>query len=111
MEVRKIARVIQFDTQKMKKVNLFETSRMFCDLYCLEPGQRQELHTHEGCDKIYHVLEGRGRITVGGETRKLEAGEITFAPSGEAHGVENDAASRLTCLVFMAPHPNPGKFQ
>ena len=28
-----------FNEQKMQKVNLFETERMFCDLYCFEPGQ------------------------------------------------------------------------
>ena len=49
-----------FNEQKMQKVNLFETERMFCDLYCFEPGQEQKTHTHAGADKIYYVLEGRG---------------------------------------------------
>ena len=36
---RKVAEAIQFSSEKMKKNGLFETERMFCDLYCFEPGQ------------------------------------------------------------------------
>ncbi len=78
---------------------------MFCDVYCLEPGQRQKIHSHDGNDKIYYVLEGTGRFTVGTQTRLLEPGEITCAFSRQPHGVENTGKHRLTCLVFMAPHP------
>ncbi|MFT5475087.1 MAG: hypothetical protein ACI8Y8_000416, partial [Planctomycetota bacterium] len=31
----------RFRPEKMQKVNLFETDQMFCDIYCLEPGQAQ----------------------------------------------------------------------
>jgi hypothetical protein len=30
---------LSFSADKMKKVNLFDTERMFCDVYCFEPGQ------------------------------------------------------------------------
>ena len=31
-----------FAEEKMKKLNVFETSRFFCDVYCFEPGQTQK---------------------------------------------------------------------
>ncbi|MDA2928143.1 cupin domain-containing protein [Acidobacteria bacterium AH-259-G07] len=104
MEVRKITKVVQFSSEKMQKINLFESPRMFCDIYCLEPGQKQKVHSHEGNDKIYYVVQGEGRFTIGQEMRLLKSGEITCAFSGELHGVENTSNARLTCLVFMAPH-------
>lgn len=94
-----------FDPGKMRKNNLFETSRFFCDLYCLEPGQAQAPHTHEGSDKIYVVLEGEGTFRVGDGQEALEAGQAVLAGSGEVHGVTNEGPDRLVCLVFMAPHP------
>lgn len=106
MDVRKISRLVRFDSQKMRKVNLFESQNMFCDLYCLEPEQQQSVHTHAGSDKIYCVVEGEGTFRVGSETRVLKAGEAVCAWSGQPHGVENRSQSRLTCLVFMAPHPS-----
>ena len=78
---------------------------IFCDIYCFEPGQTQKVHSHEGSDKVYYVLEGRGKVTVGSEVRELAADEITLAPSGEDHGVMNDSGERLVMLVFMAPKP------
>jgi quercetin dioxygenase-like cupin family protein len=94
-----------FDPAKMRKNNLFQTSRFFCDLYCLEPGQAQAPHTHAGSDKVYVVLEGEGTFRVGAEEAALEAGQAVMAASGEVHGVANEGPGRLVCLVFMAPHP------
>ena len=34
MEVRTITEAVQFSSEKMQKVNLFESPRMFCDIYC-----------------------------------------------------------------------------
>ncbi len=110
MKVRTITEAVQFSSEKMQKVNLFESPRMFCDIYCLEPGQIQKVHSHQGNDKIYYVVEGEGSFTVGQETRLLRSGEITCAFSDELHGVENTSSERLICLVFMAPnHSQPEK--
>jgi mannose-6-phosphate isomerase-like protein (cupin superfamily) len=94
-----------FDTLKMNKVNLFETPRMFCDIYCFEPGQEQKTHSHTGADKIYYVLEGRGTFHIGGESRDLSEQTIVIAPSEVEHGVVNTSQARLVLLVYMAPKP------
>ena len=94
-----------FSPDKMKKVGLFETERFFLDLYCLEPGQAQKPHAHEGCDKVYLVVEGRARVQVGNEERALARGEAVIAGSGEVHGIANDSDARLVVLTFMSPPP------
>jgi quercetin dioxygenase-like cupin family protein len=95
-----------FSSEKMRKVNLFETDNLFCDIYGLRPGQAQKPHSHQGADKVYYVLEGSGTFQVGGEEKVLRAGMIVLAPSGVDHGVENTSSEDLTLLVFMAPNPN-----
>lgn len=106
METKDLKLERRFSTEKMQKVNLFETERMFADIYCLEPGQEQKRHAHSGADKIYFVIEGTGRFHIGGEERDLGADQIVLAPADVEHGVRNDSASRLVLLVFMAPNPN-----
>lgn len=96
----------RFAPEKMQKVGLFETPQMFADLYCLEPGQAQKPHAHEGATKFYLVLEGRGRFQVGDEQRELGPGGLAWAEPGEPHGVENPGPERLVCFVSMAPNPN-----
>jgi len=105
MKVVKVRDQIAFKAEKMNKVSLFDSERFFCDVYCLDPGQTQKVHAHEGSDKIYYVLEGRGKITVGQEEKVVAADEMTLAPSGEEHGVVNHTDQQLVMLVFMAPKP------
>ena len=105
MKVVRLADYQQFSAEKMKKNNLFQTPRFFCDIYCFEPGQEQKGHVHGEQDKIYLVLEGEGTFQVGGESKILGQGFGTLAPAGEAHGVKNHTNERLKLLVFVAPNP------
>jgi len=98
-----------FRPEKMAKVSLFESPRLFCDVYCLLPGQSQASHSHADNDKVYSVLTGRCRVEIGAEQRTLRAGEVAIAAAGVAHAVHNDSDAPATLLVVMAPHPRfPG---
>ncbi len=98
--------VARFSPEKMAKVNLFESPRMFCDLYCLEPGQTQKDHDHAENDKVYHVLSGACTVRIGEERRTLTEGHTAVAPAGVIHGLHNESGARATLLVVMAPHPS-----
>jgi len=102
---KQLADALRFGSDKMKKNGIFETERFFCDLYCFEPGQEQAAHTHEGSDKVYVVMEGKGTFQIGGEERALAEKEVALAPAGQSHGVKNPGPERLVLLVFMAPKP------
>jgi quercetin dioxygenase-like cupin family protein len=102
---KSLSDAMRFSSEKMKKNGLFETERMFCDLYCFEPGQAQAPHTHEGSDKIYVVVKGKGLFQIGEEQKELKEMQIAIATSGQRHGVSNSGPERLVLLVFMAPKP------
>lgn len=105
--VKDLAAVVGGSPAKMRKVNQFETSRFFCDVYVLVPGQAQAPHAHVASDKVYAVLSGRGRVRVGAETFDVREGHAVLCPAGADHGVENPGPTDLRLLVFMAPHPKP----
>jgi quercetin dioxygenase-like cupin family protein len=104
IETRRID-VRRFDAAKLQKLNLFQTPRFFCDVYCLEPGQAQKPHSHQGADKVYAVLEGKVRVQLGAEQAWLAAGDAVLAPAGVEHGLDNPGPARAAVLVFMAPGP------
>ena len=89
----------------MAKIALAATSRAQLDLYCLAPGQAQKPHTHADQDKIYVVLEGRARVTLGDAEETLEPGEAVVAAAGAAHGIANDTSAPVLVLVVVAPPP------
>ena len=96
---------VELRADKMAKVALATTDRAQLDLYCVAPGQAQKPHTHGDQDKIYYVLEGRGRFRVGSEEQALEAGDAAVAPAGVEHGLVNDGAAPLLVLVVVTPPP------
>lgn len=105
MDVKHLHSFTQFADDKLKKHNLFETPRFFLDLYCLKPGQAQKPHAHSDADKVYLVLEGQARVTVGGEVQTLSEGAAVLAPAGSEHGVDNPGPSNARLLVMMTPPP------
>jgi quercetin dioxygenase-like cupin family protein len=105
LQIKRLADLFRFDASKMQKINVFETPRFFCDVYCLEPGQAQKPHRHEGADKVYALLEGELRVSVGGDSATLSQGQAVLAPSGLDHGIENPGPARASVMVFMAPKP------
>ena len=105
MNVVNVSDYQQFSSENMKKNNMFQTPRLFCDIYCFEPGQEQKGHIHDEQDKVYLVLEGQGTFQVGSEKQVLGPWQGTMAPAGEEHGVKNHTGQRLKVLVFVAPNP------
>jgi mannose-6-phosphate isomerase-like protein (cupin superfamily) len=96
---------IALQADRMAKVALAATSRALLDLYCLAPGQAQKPHAHGDQDKIYFVLEGRGRIHLDGREEVVTPGDAVVAKAGTMHGVVNDGSDRLILLVVVSPPP------
>ena len=94
-----------FSPERMAKVTLAEGAGMMVGLNCLLPGQRHELHSHKGQDKLYHVLQGRGTFVVGEQDFALDTGEQVFVPGGVPHGASNMSSEKLVVLVVLAPPP------
>lgn len=95
----------RFFGDSLTKVPLFDSQHMLFDLYCLQPGQSQKVHSHADADKVYVVLEGEALFQVDGETELLPEGTAVLARAGQAHGVSNESTSKVVLLVAMAPRP------
>ena len=106
MESKTVQDHISFSEEKMKKNALFDSPHLFYDTYCLLPGQAQKVHAHEASDKIYYVISGTGRFTVGDEEQDLPQGRAVIARSMQPHGVRNESSQELVLLVTMAPRPS-----
>ena len=101
----RVAEHARFSADRMAKVALGATDRALLALHCVAPGQSQKAHTHDDQDKIYVVLEGRGRVRVGDAEDTLGPGEAVIAPAGVEHGLVNDGPASLLMLVVVTPPP------
>src|SRR6266480_7025295 len=91
------------NAEKFHKTTLWQGEHVTVGLNCLEPDQVQSVHAHQGADKVYFVLEGRGRFTIGEVDQEVGAGILVTAPAGMPHGVTNTGVERLSLLVAIAP--------
>ena len=99
------SRHAQWRPDKMGKATLFESTRLLVGLNAFEPGQLHELHSHEGMDKLYQVLEGDGVFLLEGRELPMQSGDLLIAPDGVPHGIRNSGTGRLLVLAVLAPHP------
>ena len=94
-----------FTSEKMGKATLFRSDRIMVGINAFEPGQQHKLHTHQGMDKVYQVLEGNGLFLLEGREFPMEAGTLLVAPEGVSHGIRNTGDGRLVVLAILAPAP------
>jgi len=106
MERKRLGDARRFAPEKMVKSSLFATPRLFYDLYCLLPGQAQKVHAHATSDKVYLVVSGRARVTLGDEEADLGPEEAVLCAAGVPHGVANASEEPVTLLVVTTPPPS-----
>lgn len=72
-------------------------------LWRLRPGQASTSHRHRSQEELYVVLEGRGRIRVGGEAVELGRLDALLVEPGDVRQVFNDTDEDALWLVVGAP--------
>jgi mannose-6-phosphate isomerase-like protein (cupin superfamily) len=95
----------KFDKKALVKASLASSDRLGLGLMCFEPGQAQEVHSHDGSDKLYFVVEGVAHVTVGKSSENMGPGTFALAKAGEPHAIGNRGRDRLTVLSVVAPPP------
>ena len=68
----------------------------------LAPGKEIEAHI-DPYEEIYFVLEGRGLMSVGQESREVGPLDATYLPAGIPHALLNTGEKDLVILVVAAP--------
>ena len=65
------------------------------------PGGGLREHRHRQAE-VYLVLAGEGSVSIGGETRPVEAGSAVFVPGDAWHSCVNTGASELRLAYVIA---------
>lgn len=102
MEAHELAEVLERRAASGRPyLEFIRSDALSVGLYVLAAGavDRQQPH---GEDEAYHVVTGRGRITVGSETRDVGPGSIVFVAATVPHRF-HDIEEELRIVVFFAP--------
>lgn len=80
----------------------YETPLRFFYYMEIPPGTSIGYHQHKDDEEMYVVLEGRGLMTVDGETREVKAGDTILNKPFGSHGLQNHTDKDLKLLVYEA---------
>lgn len=67
------------------------------------PGAATVLHRHARTEELYHVLAGRGTMTLGSRDFAVGPGDTVCIPPGTAHRIRNAGPDRLRFLCCCSP--------
>jgi len=69
----------------------------------LPAGGSTAAHRHVRTEEIYYLLDGRGLIRVGDQTREVATGDAIAIPPGAFHQITNTGSGLLKFLCCCAP--------
>ena len=58
-------------------------------------------HVHNGDTEIYYVLSGKAEYNDNGNVTTIQAGDVTFTPSGSGHGVDNTGDEPFEIIALI----------
>lgn len=101
MNIVKAESLATFSSDKYAKIPINGTEGLL-RLLCFESGQGVPMHKHPKGDEYFYVIEGKGKITIGGEEAEAGPGSIIKAPAGVPHQWKN-GGQRLVLLSILIP--------
>ena len=68
----------------------------------VHPGSAIGYHVHTGDSETYYILSGTGRYNDNGEITTVTAGDVTYTPPGQGHGIEaiGDEPVEMIALIL-----------
>ncbi len=69
----------------------------------VEPGQTTALHLHHQSEEIYHLTQGEGIMTLGGEKFPVKTGDSIVIRPGTPHCIQNAGVVALRILCACTP--------
>ncbi|HUT94728.1 MAG TPA: cupin domain-containing protein [Thermoguttaceae bacterium] len=109
MDVQNIDRVEAFITKDGSEIRELLAHRNSCIRNQtlaearLPAGASTAAHHHVRTEEIYYILEGRGLMRVGDETREVGPGDAIAIPPGTVHEMTNTGTDVLKFLCCCAP--------
>jgi quercetin dioxygenase-like cupin family protein len=97
-KAKQIHELINYSDDSIVSKTLLDKSAGTITLFAFDKGQKLSEHTTP-YDAVVQILDGKARITIGGELNEVSQGQIIIMPANVPHAV--DAGERFKMLLTM----------
>ena len=76
------------------------------------PGEKvRPAHSHPNGEEVIYIIQGSGRVLVGGEVTAVGAGMAILFPQGVVHMLHNNGTEEMKVICFFAPPTGLANYQ
>ncbi len=68
-----------------------------------EPGSEQAVHSHDGREQVYVIVQGLGAMRVGDEVEEVGPGTAVLVPPNTDHSIRNIGDGKLIYVSSTSP--------
>lgn len=105
----------EFDTDERcaitELLNVPQSPAASLALARVAPGVTTRLHAVAGTVECYVILEGSGRVEIGGESAAVSAGDRVVIPAGVPQRISNTGAGTLAFYCICTPRFDPANYR
>ncbi len=95
---QKMLELIEYANDSIVSKTLLDKSADTITLFAFDQGQKLSEHTVP-YDAVVQILDGKARITIGGEQKEVSQGQIIIMPANVPHAV--NAGEKFKMLLTM----------
>lgn len=95
---QKLVELVEYAKDSIVSKTILNKSAGTITLFAFDKGQKLSEHTAP-YDAVVQVLDGKARITIGGEDKEISEGQIIIMPANVPHAV--NAEERFKMLLTM----------
>ncbi len=98
---QKLADLVEYAKDSIVSKTIIDKPVGTITLFAFDKGQKLSEHTTP-YDAVVQVLDGQGRFTIGGEAKKVTAGEIIIMPGNVPHAVKAQEKFKMLLTMIRA---------
>lgn len=96
-----LGELVAYATDSIVSKTILDKAAGTLTLFAFDAGQTLSEHTAP-YDAVVQVIDGRGRLTIGGEDNDVRAGEIIIMPANVPHAVTADEPFKMLLTMIRA---------
>lgn len=96
-----LGELVAYATDSVVSKTILDKPAGTLTLFAFDAGQKLSEHTAP-YDAVVQVIDGRGRLTIGGQDKDVRAGEIIILPANVPHAVTADEPFKMLLTMIRA---------
>jgi len=98
---RNLADLIEYSTDSIVSKTILDKPAGTITLFAFDKEQKLSEHTAP-YDAVVQILEGQARLTIGGQEKRVSAGQIIIMPLNVPHAVAADDKFKMLLTMIRA---------